>query len=405
MNKKETSSECTVSEDTRQTREPLSLYTMCKLEKNSVHNVYVCYTSNGPQEFWIRLERHQPILRQLNYKLNKSNLRPLNVPPTIGTACLGKHDENGSLCRCVVIDTDQENCAVLFVDYGNISFFCFNDLYDIPDKYIQYKVMAMRCALADLPEFHLTYEAIHAFRTFFNNNLLKMTVIEEGTSKNLPLCSLSDSNNINAINVIKSTLMLEYFPYTIPDISSNVVVKYVHDCSKFYVQQKSREKELYEVCAMLEKNCLTSLKNSLLQEGLPCCAISPIDNKWNRAKVLSKENDVVRISYVDYGNEDMVKIEDLKVPTTNHLTTISPLAVECSLSEYDDEKDRVTSKMLQNLISGKEFKLEIIDWKGTVPVVELLNDRGVRVTTLLERLWGSVSLDPPSSYEDELDWR
>ncbi|KAB0801433.1 hypothetical protein PPYR_05787 [Photinus pyralis] len=373
---------------------PLSRYTMYILPKHSVHNVYVSYAGNGPHEIWIQLDSAKQILSVLGEKLSKIPLQTLKYKPKIGTACIVKRYKSTLRSRGMVVDI-RANCTymVLFVDYGNTAYFSWDEMYTIPSRFIQPKVMAMRYTLAESQTLQLTSESLHAFRKFCNNKLLKMLVVEEGTLESLPLCKLR-FGNVTAIDILKSNLMLRYLPRAAPDVATDVTISHVNNCGDFYIQEKSSISELRKINAIVQQNCRTAptIHGSQLSEGLPCCAVSPVDNKWYRTKVLSNINDVVKVSYIDYGDKHTVKLTDLRMPRTNRLTTTCPFALKCSLSGYDDRKDSPANGALYKLIAAREFKMRVVAYKNAVPQVELLDEEGHSVTEELEKELHSLSL-------------
>lgn len=52
----------------------------------------------------------------------------------IGTMCLGRFSEDGTLCRAVVSMVQTEGAHLLFVDFGNSETVPFEEIYKIPPQ-------------------------------------------------------------------------------------------------------------------------------------------------------------------------------------------------------------------------------------------------------------------------------
>lgn len=68
------------------------------------HVVNVSYVSDGPLLFFVQLEKMEQTLTELMYNLNQMSLEPLEGNVMIGTICIAKRLEDGSVCRGVITD-------------------------------------------------------------------------------------------------------------------------------------------------------------------------------------------------------------------------------------------------------------------------------------------------------------
>lgn len=384
----------------------LLAYKAITLDPDSENNVYVSYVSDGPCQFSIQLETMEEFLARLMNELNKMPLHPLEENPLPGTVCVSRCVEDDHICRAVVTSMVDGQYKVFYVDFGNTEVVPFDNLYQIPFKYVIPKVMAMRYALAGIERSSVTLEMKCAFKEFVTDKLLRMKTIQPASRSALPLCNLLDSNNVNVLDVLQRAALLAY-----PEIiqlsrgfSQEVRVSFVISCSHFYVQIKSKEEELRKVMAELQVNCPNAarLEPSQVKVGLPCCVLFETDNQWYRAQILSSDGNKLKVRYVDYGNEETIDISNIRMPSGDLLIALRPQAIECCLNGYQNmENDLERDTILEELILEKEFTMKIVEMQNNRALVDLIDCSRYNVASLLlEKLANARSQVSPILIQD-----
>ncbi|KAK4880286.1 hypothetical protein RN001_008432 [Aquatica leii] len=376
-------------------------YKAVTIEPGTENNVYVSYVCDGPCQFSVQLQKLEDSLARLMRELNRMPLHPLEEDPLPGTVCVAKCIEDDHICRAVVTSMVDGQYKVFYVDFGNTEIVPITNLYQIPFKYVILKVMAMRYALAGLERSSVTLEMKCAFKEFVSDKLLRMRSLPPPSRSALPLCNLWDSNNINVLDVLKKAAMLAY-PEAVQltrGFSQEVLVSYVYSCSHFYVQLKAKEEDLRKVMAELQAHCPDGelVQASQIKPGLPCCALFDADAQWYRAQILAHEKNIARVRYVDYGNEELVDVNNLRMPVGNLLTALRPQALECCLNGYQNMGDDVErDNILEELILEKEFTMRVIEMQSSRALVDLIDNARYNVgSLLLERLASARSQVSP----------
>ncbi|GIX89754.1 hypothetical protein CDAR_245581 [Caerostris darwini] len=106
------------------------------------------------------------------------------------------------------------------------------------------------------------------------------------------------------------------------------VVNTPHD---FFIQLATCEDSLNELSSELSEICdsASSIQNPNI--GYACCAKFSEDNNWYRAEIVSLQETMANVIFVDYGNTDFVPINSLKYLNEKFLG-IPPYAISCKLN-------------------------------------------------------------------------
>nr|XP_022905962.1 maternal protein tudor-like isoform X2 [Onthophagus taurus] len=379
-------------------------YKAMPLEHGSEHDVYVSYVSDGPCMFSVQHQKLETLLKRLMAEINSIDLQPLEEYVLPGTVCLAQSTDDEYICRAVVTNMVDEEYKVFYVDFGNTEVLPFNKLFQIPVKYVIPKVMATRFALSGLETANVSIEMKCAFKDFVNNKLLRMRVQPPAAKSGLPLCDLWDENGLKAIDVIRNSALHSYpEPISLPrGFSQDVKVSFVMSCNKFYVQLKSKEIELQNLMSTLSETCNDRplLDEENIRQGVPCYALYT-DEVWYRAQVVSVGKEI-RVKYVDYGNEEVVAINDLREPISEHIFMLKPQAIECCLNGYQNiEPDATRDGLLVDLITEQEFNMKVVEMQANRALVELFDSGHYNVSSLLlEKVASATSQVSPLLIQD-----
>lgn len=156
----------------------------------------------------------------------------------------------------------------------------------------------------------------------------------------------------------------------------NVFVTYVHETNCVYVQNAKWSAEIGKLLDDLfeyyEKggDPMTNLQMNEL------CASKSSDGNWYRAKIVSlQEIDNIEVQFVDYGNRERVKHDDLKVLETQfceYSAFAHPvfLPMAC-LNEGDEDKLKVA---IAELTGEYELELTVLDYRNGVWIVDVTSN-------------------------------
>ncbi|XP_038218492.1 tudor domain-containing protein 1 [Zerene cesonia] len=140
-------------------------------------------------------------------------------------------------------------------------------------------------------------------------------------------------------------------------------------------------KELQDDCA--DMNALNGIF-----ENKPCVAIFPDDGLWYRAIILaySEMKGLIKVKYVDYGNEDVVSLADVREITEKYLE-LPPASVSAQIHGIVVNPDinvKDVAKEYQELfVESGPFHTKIIDYENDVPRVELRNNENQLIHDIL----------------------
>lgn len=268
--------------------------------------------------------------------------------------------------------------------------------------------MAMRFALVGLEKSNVTLEMKCAFKDFVCNRPLMMRVAPAPRRSALPTCELWDENRIYALDVLKRAAMLSYPDAMVLNrgLSQDVRVSYVYSCNRFFIQLKSKEGDLSALMEKLQTGYVNkkSLDLNSVKEGMPCCALYEEDGQWYRAQIITKTPAGIKVRYIDYGNEEIVQLHNLKKLESEHITSLKPQALECCLNGYQNmEQDKERDNLLEELILEKDFSMKVFDTQDNRVLVELFdNDRYNVSSLLLEKIALTRSQVSPMLIQDGL---
>lgn len=252
--------------------------------------------------------------------------------------------------------------------------------------------MATRFALAGLEQSAISLEMKCAFKNFVNDKLLYLTVRPATTKSALLLCDLLDENQVNVLDIVKNAALTSYpEPLSLSrGVSYEVKVTYVSSCNKFYVQLVAKQDDLTNLMLNLQKSVtkLNQLKPDMLKNGAPCCALYTFDKQWYRAQIINSDVNKIEIRYVDYGNEEVASLSNLRMPNSQQLISLRPQAIECCLNGYQNmEPDLQRDILFEEILIHNEFNMKVLEVQSGRAIVDMFDKSGGNVAYfLIERL-------------------
>ncbi|XP_011690886.1 PREDICTED: maternal protein tudor isoform X2 [Wasmannia auropunctata] len=344
------------------------------LDVGSHHEVLISHVEDGPHKFSVQVETARDILTQLMTEINNHPKQPLQEPPLPGSVCLGRYNDTGGervLCRAVVMSVMEHKCKLYYVDFGHTEILPYTDIFQLPPKYINPKVLSIRFTLSGLKELIISQEMKEYFKQLVYRRLL---VLHVRPPEGPPLIQYGDlyENGVNVKDMLKKAFPAPVaavpITYSYPqlrrlakDFQEVVHVSYVESCKKFFVQLDSGIKSLESIMAGLTQYAKTAstLNIAQLKAGLPCAAL--YESQWYRAQILGIVGDKVKVVYVDYGNEEVLPVISIRAIHDDLVTKLPAQAVKCALNGYEVlSLDQEDSNRFERLTLEKRFYMKVV---------------------------------------------
>lgn len=362
------------------------------LEIDSKHRVHVSYAKEGPELFAVQLESDEEKLISIMKEINNQPLKNITEPPIIGTVCLGKFSEDGTVCRAVVTGLVDSKCRLYFVDFGMTELVSCYDIYHIPKSLVAPRVLAFRFCLSGMKQITVDKDLKHIFHTLVHNKVLTLRVTAPEDPPLVQYCELF-LNDRNIKDILKSndpsSMRFELIPASTIVGRLKVIVSFVDSCTKFFVQLAQYSDNLNEVMDLVDKHCanVSSLLFHEIKNGMPCCAMYPDDKKWYRALVTNIKKDQITVNYIDYGNDQELTADNIK-PISRSLLFLPIQALHCALKGYEDKPfSAKLSSQLEELTVETELIMNVCGTLGNeILLVDLINDKSVPAQKVSDQL-------------------
>uniref|UniRef100_A0AAY5K6I0 Tudor domain-containing protein n=1 Tax=Esox lucius TaxID=8010 RepID=A0AAY5K6I0_ESOLU len=331
------------------------------------------------------------VLVQHVYKLADLPLRPLK--PGLVTEKLqsddlvnAEHPKNTSWYRAVVRSKPGNGTVhVEFIDFGNEATIPSLKVKQIDKQCLEYPRFSIHCILGGITKANNKETWCDEVKLMFkkattgnSEKKLACTFIKEIGS--VWEVSLEDEgivfeHSVKAYQTVRadashlfsgvSTIPLLYKK---PCISQNqtldVYASSITGPNYFWCQHANSE-ELDRISSIAQEFGKLELQDSILMDTLssrsPCLALFEEDNRWYRAQVIHKTDNLFTVLFVDYGNESKVDLKAMKsIPPL--LLDSAPQAFLCSLDGFEQSKgiwdDNAVDGFYQ-LIVDKSLKVKV----------------------------------------------
>ncbi|KAK2576789.1 hypothetical protein KPH14_005431 [Odynerus spinipes] len=341
------------------------------LDVGSKYDVYVSFVEDGPQKFSVQVQSTSEILSKLMRDINTHPTEPLQEPPLPGSVCLGRYTVDKVLCRAVVMAVMENKCKLYYVDFGHSEVLPYTDIFQLPPQYISPRVLSIRFTLSGVKELNVTPEMTDYFKNIVSG---KSLVLHVRPPEGPPLIQYGDlyDNGNNVKDILRQA-------FSVPTAISNAVayqeprqlskggeeivhVSYVESCSKFFIQLDNCVKSLESIMVCLAEYAKTApvLHPNQMTIEAPCAAL--YDTQWYRAKILNIDGDNIRVLYVDYGNEETVTVESLRIIHNDLVTKLQAQAIKCILNGHDTlPTDQEFFNQFELLVLEKRLYMRVID--------------------------------------------
>ncbi|KAG8199539.1 hypothetical protein JTE90_009380 [Oedothorax gibbosus] len=255
------------------------------LPVDQVAKVYFSYIENDL--YYVQLTSSQKIIESLGVELNNAmSFENLSTIPKEGDIICAKSGTDNTWYRGSIknVSTDQNNCQVYFIDYGNSETVAFADLRMLPSKLCTIPILAVPVKLVNIVELE---KLLLAGETVF-----KIKVIN--SADNIPTVEIVTEDNYECFKIENQVLS---------EAITEVVVTH-NEGRVYYVQKTSDLESLSELMKNLQSD--NSIKPISSPEiGQLVCAKFH-DGMFYRGLVKHTSGNDIKVFFVDYGNTDEV---------------------------------------------------------------------------------------------------
>ena len=410
---------------------------------------YVSYIAD-PSKFWISMKSSETELESMMDNLNseynamRSNQMLINRPVP-SQVCCAKYSEDDTWYRAKVLITGDDQCVVYFVDYGNDESVPLNRLKQLSASYCALPVQAIECCLTDVePDGNTwTKQSIECFEQLtVNKKLVGSMVRKQETGKyeielidntihlhdalikaglakdvSVPLqlsgvgsrrgsgasSSSRGSGSLsgkpsNVRMAVTGDTKLTYKHQTLPvGRHVDVHISHVDNPHNFWCQLTEETSSLKHVMKRIGDTygrlSLADLRLTNPEVGQPCCSIFSEDDTWYRGtikEIKPGQPDMVQVTFVDYGNEEWVELDQVKQMKKSH-TELAVQCVKCSLegvspSSAEWTVDDVTA--FEDMTYDKNLVAKVLEKKSGVYVIDLY-DASDKKTSVKDKIIAS----------------
>ncbi|XP_034153327.1 tudor domain-containing protein 6 [Esox lucius] len=357
------------------------------LKPGLVTEVYVSHC-NSPSSFFIQMTKDRDNISLVSKLVSQSSDAPLVDLKKLQSDDLvnAEHPKNTSWYRAVVRSKPGNGTVhVEFIDFGNEATIPSLKVKQIDKQCLEYPRFSIHCILGGITKANNKETWCDEVKLMFkkattgnSEKKLACTFIKEIGS--VWEVSLEDEgivfeHSVKAYQTVRadashlfsgvSTIPLLYKK---PCISQNqtldVYASSITGPNYFWCQHANSE-ELDRISSIAQEFGKLELQDSILMDTLssrsPCLALFEEDNRWYRAQVIHKTDNLFTVLFVDYGNESKVDLKAMKsIPPL--LLDSAPQAFLCSLDGFEQSKgiwdDNAVDGFYQ-LIVDKSLKVKV----------------------------------------------
>ena len=148
--------------------------------------------------------------------------------------------------------------------------------------------------------------------------------------------------------------------------NENAVCTYVASLHEVFVQLTKYKDKLYELSEKMQAHCSESSTVSKdLENGSSCLAKFSLDDQWYRAEVIEIMKDSVKVQFIDYGNTDIVALENTRA-LCEEFVSLPATSLKCHLHDVhqEDIDSKAAVRWLEENVVEQEINVNIVDIIG-----------------------------------------
>lgn len=329
--------------------------------------------------------------------------------PEVDSYCIAQFSEDNAWYRAKIVYVDGNKVGVRYIDYGNEEEVTRKKIKYILPQFALLPSQAVKCQMNDIKTFnndckisenlvqkYFVGKIICTFHSFIEDLYL---VDLERDGKNISQLLIKDKlaspkNDFTHPTSTESP-KLSYLKIDLShrlNESMNILISYAESPYNFWCQLTNENDQLEEINNSLAMN-YNELSENLLQFAVNtlCVAKYSEDNEWYRAVVKTCYSDQLEVTFIDYGNSDLVPLSQVKI-IKSELSNIPAQSIECSLYGIPSFLSEEQQKEFVDLINGNEMKMIIneynMDGVSLVTLIQNCEDTEINVA---EKLFGKLT--------------
>ncbi|CAF0731065.1 unnamed protein product, partial [Didymodactylos carnosus] len=348
-------------------------FTLMSITKNTMSATVA--QANTPDEFYLHDDEKSTCLSQLMKQLSQeytSTASVSDIKLQVNQPCAALVYEQWH--RGYINSIENDVLSIKFIDYGTQSIVQKEDIRPLNAKYFKEPAFAIRCSLSgshckEWTEVDDFFDAIVDkplavdLQSHVQPILVKLTLKDEPEQK------------------FESYSLKSEYPPHVPlfDPGLSVIVSIYSSPNTFYVQPKDADvdctaiNEKLRVYAETEEIIILNQSHKYQKDEF-CIAQFTTDQQWNRAKILSIEQENVNgntsllysVIYIDFGNTEKLKHDSLR-PYDPETGAMPRLAYHCELNmnDVDDNTKQTLSEQerdkIEDLLCHHDFQIELVN--------------------------------------------
>ena len=334
----------------------------------------------SPIKFFLQFANEEDQLTNLATELNDSysamsanQLRLKNA--AVGEVCVARFSEDDSWYRAKILEFSGMEATVQFLDYGNTDISSAVELKGVVEKYLNIPAFAVECTL-NVVEGVSSVQASKFKELMMAEDAEVVAEFLESRAETIPVKVAVNGNDVT--RTLGLTLDTKQPSYKTPLVSSGVKVKVVptsiESPNLLYLQVAALEEESQAFVDTVNSYYTNIGMNELVvsdaTEGMPCVAQFSDDQAWYRATITNLTENQATVTFVDFGNSDVVPLDNIKTVTSEFMDN-PPYAIPCKLRNVTEPtagwSDELCAK-LEEILTEEDILIAAEFHSNTMPV-------------------------------------
>lgn len=354
-----------------------------ELSVDDEHSVYLV-SVDSHDDVILQLASHVTDLETLMSDI--ANKPPVvNLPcreAQVGMGCLGQFTEDDTWYRARILECDTDRAKVRYIDYGNEEWLSEDRLAPICEEFCHLPEVCFSCTLHGGSDGDISGEKSgeQIMERYGETDLCcKIVSKNAGNISVKLLCEgedvmaelLASKREVSAgicEDLGKTAVVRSYINKKLKEGERiEITCCHIDSPDKLWCQLVKDQEVLHELMNQLDEAYgALELGDMLLETFVPgtaCCGQFLEDDGWYRAEVLGKDDEGVKVRYVDYGNVEvlpssrvrslMPKFEEIpQQAVAFHLNNVQPVGEEWSPDALTLVEEFISDKTLIGIVKN-----------------------------------------------------
>ncbi|CAO1341290.1 unnamed protein product [Diamesa tonsa] len=243
-------------------------------------------------------------------KLQDDDIFMINLPIVVDADNLSENNNNDEFFRGMIVCSDKNILQISNVETGTL--YCFNQSKDFiltPKQLLSFKYVAIPCALAITQR---TRSMSMVLLKKYANSKTKISYVADY------VLNMKD----NVIIIRGNSKVLEFTPAGLCRIS------HIKSTAEFYIQLENDIFKLRDINEDLNRN-MNNFVTTEVKTGQICVVMNPTNDEWQRAQIISFDENGIKVKLIDYGNN--IVVQQVYSTSNSLLLQQPPVAQKCCL--------------------------------------------------------------------------